>query len=116
MRSKWNILTSAALLRCPRCGVRPVFRGMFRMLKSCHGCGLVFEREPGYFIGAIYLNYGVTVVLMISGYFGLERLTRIGPIALLLVCGAVGVVFPILFFRHARLLWLGIDIHIDPPG
>ena len=116
LRSVWNILLSAAILRCPRCGARPVFLGMFRMRGSCSGCGLVFEREPGYFIGAIYLNYGLTAALMIGGYFLLERVTSLGPTQLLLICGTVGLICPILFFRHARLLWLGLDILVDPPA
>jgi len=111
-----NILMSAAVLRCPRCGARPVFTGLFRMRRSCPGCGLVFEREPGYFIGAIYLNYGATAAVMIGGYFLLERLTTLRPVSLLLICGAVGVIGPLLFFRHARLLWLGVDITVDPPA
>ncbi|HET6371754.1 MAG TPA: DUF983 domain-containing protein [Candidatus Polarisedimenticolia bacterium] len=115
MPSAVNILASAALLRCPRCGTRPVFSGWFRMRRSCRGCELVFEREPGYFIGAIYLNYGFTAALMIGGYFALEVLTPVGPAARLIACAAVGVAVPILFFRHARVLWLGIDIYLDPP-
>lgn len=114
--SVWKILRSAALLSCPRCGARPVFRGMFRMLDVCPGCGLVFEREPGYFIGAIYLNYGLTAALMIGGYFALERMTGIGPTGRLLAVGSVAVLVPILFFRHARMLWLGVDLWMDPPA
>jgi hypothetical protein len=84
------------------------------MRSSCPDCGLVFEREPGYFIGSIYLNYGLTTVLMIAGYFALEKLAGLGPWTCLSICGAFGVVFPLLFFRHARTLWLAVDQFFDP--
>ncbi|MBI2555767.1 MAG: hypothetical protein HYV92_15375 [Candidatus Rokubacteria bacterium] len=47
-------------LRCPRCGHAPIFRGWFVLLARCPLCGLAFEREPGYFVGAMYVNYAAT--------------------------------------------------------
>ena len=114
LRDVWKIFVSAARLRCPRCGGGPIFRGPFTMKEACPRCGLVFEREPGYFIGSIYLNYGMTTVLMISGYFALEKMAGLGPWSCLAMCGLFGVVFPLLFFRHARTLWLAVDQFFDP--
>ena len=37
--------------RCPRCGEGMLFRGWFRMRSQCDWCGLVYEREPGFFLG-----------------------------------------------------------------
>ena len=31
------------------------------MNESCHSCDYRFEREPGYFIGAMYLSYGLAL-------------------------------------------------------
>jgi len=112
----WGTLRNVLLLRCPRCGSRPVFSGMFRMFASCRGCRPTFERESGYFVGSIYVNYGFTAALLIGGDFALERLTTLGPGGILGSCAAAGVVLPILFFRPARVLWLGIDILLDPPA
>jgi hypothetical protein len=54
------------LLRCPRCGA-PRFRGPYdaRAL-SCMRA--LFEREQGYFVGAIYINYAFTVGITIAGF------------------------------------------------
>jgi uncharacterized protein (DUF983 family) len=108
------ILVSSIRLRCPRCMSGPIFLGPFRMKPKCPGCDLVFEREPGYWIGSIYLNYGLTVVLMVSCYFTLETYAGLGPAWRLVICGAIGVVVPLLFFRHARVLWMAIDRFFDP--
>ena len=48
--------------RCPRCLEGPVFATLFRMHAQCPACGLRFEREPGYFTGAMYLSYGVALL------------------------------------------------------
>ena len=84
------------------------------MKQRCPGCDLLFEREPGYFIGSIYLNYGLTTILMIASYFALEKLAGFGLWECLAACAALGIVLPLLFFRHARTLWLGVDQMFDP--
>ena len=49
--------------RCPRCLQGQVFATLFRMHEQCPVCGLRFEREPGYFTGAMYLSYGVAIIV-----------------------------------------------------
>jgi hypothetical protein len=43
-----------------------VFDGWFAMRETCDACGLKYEREQGYFVGAIYLNYAVTAVVCLG--------------------------------------------------
>ena len=68
-----RIAPRALRLRCPRCGETPLFRGWFTMELACRLCGLRFERAQGYFVGAIYINYAVTTVIAVGGYFLLWR-------------------------------------------
>src|SRR4029453_4883627 len=42
---------------CPRCRGARIFRGPFGMTETCPACGLRFERESGYFTGAMYVSY-----------------------------------------------------------
>jgi uncharacterized protein (DUF983 family) len=109
-----RILRRGLRLSCPRCGGRPIFRGPFRMLERCPACGLVFEREPGYFVGAIYLNYGVTAVVMLAGYLALDAGLGADVGVQLLVWGSFVVVFPLWFFRYSKSLWLSVDHLVDP--
>src|SRR3989449_8806554 len=55
-----RILGRGLRLRCPRCGRAALYAGWFAMHPRCEACGLRYEREQGYFVGAIYLNYAVT--------------------------------------------------------
>lgn len=101
-------------LRCPRCGIGRIFAGPFRMHARCPSCGLTFEREPGYFVGAIYLNYGATVLTAIAGYFALDATLKPPPMAQVLLWAAFAVVFPLWFFRYSKSLWLSLDYLVDP--
>ena len=84
------------------------------MHERCRVCGYRFEREQGYFVGAMYINYGVTVLIIVAGYFALEWWTSITLSQQLALWCSVGVFLPVVFFRHARGLWLGFDYIFNP--
>jgi len=108
-----TLIRRALRLRCPRCGQGELFTGWFSMPERCSECRLKYERAPGYFLGATYINYGLTSVSLTASYFvlhfGLDLSNRqlAGPLA------GFCVVVPLLLFRYARALWLAIDCHID---
>src|SRR5687767_4134872 len=59
----------AIRLRCPTCGRGAIFRGWFAMNEFCAACGRRYARDPGYLLGSIYFNYGVTALLVVATYF-----------------------------------------------
>lgn len=84
------------------------------MLTGCALCHLRFEREPGYFIGAIYINYGVTVLLALAGFQALETLFDPTLTQQLTLWIAFAAVFPLFFYRYSKSLWLSLDCWINP--
>jgi hypothetical protein len=84
------------------------------MVSACARCGLRFERAPGYFVGAIYVNYGVTAAMMVGGGLLLWQLAGIPPGRQLWGWIPFAVVFPLWFFRYSRSLWLGIEYTVNP--
>lgn len=108
LRRICQILIAGIRLKCPRCGRGPVFFGFFKMHAECPRCRLRFEREQGFFVGAIYLNYGATVVIAVPGFFILDYLTAITLFQQLLLWCAFALLFPLFFFRYSRSLWLSL--------
>ena len=109
-----RLLMRGLCLRCPRCGARSLFRTWFSMHARCFVCQLRFEREQGYFLGAMYINYGVTVVLALIGSFTLEWWITVSLAQQLTLWVGFCALFPVVFFRHSRGLWLGFDYIFDP--
>ena len=109
-----RILGRGVRLRCPRCGVGPLFRGPFRMHVECLVCALPFEREQGYFVGAIYVNYAATALLLVAVFVVLQRFPGIPVLAQLVLGGLVAVLVPLGFFRHSRSLWMSLDHIVNP--
>jgi uncharacterized protein (DUF983 family) len=84
------------------------------MFEHCPHCQLKFEREQGYFVGAIYINYAATVAIAVPGFFLLDAFTTMTIQQQLAVWVPFAVVFPLLFFHHARSLWLALDHFFNP--
>ena len=111
--SRFCVFSRAAQLRCPRCGIDPLFRGWFRMHEACPHCGFSYEREPGFYLGSIYLNYGATVILTGALYAILVMGLGLSNETTLAVCLTAAVLCPILFFRHARSFLLALDSSVN---
>ncbi len=101
-------------LCCPVCGRGKLFRGWFTMYDACPHCHFRYERSPGYWLGSIYVNYGLTALIVTGAFFGLfftEALPEEWIKWLLLVfC----LLFPLGFFRYARGIWIAVDVYFDP--
>ena len=84
------------------------------MHDSCPHCGLRFNREPGYFLGAMYISYGIALVLIIGLGFLLWAVTdwRIDRIAI----WAMVLFLPFVpaLALLSRVLWIYLDQKIDP--
>jgi uncharacterized protein (DUF983 family) len=109
-----TLLFRALALRCPLCGQGKLFAGWLAMHKTCPHCGAVFEREPGFFLGSIYINYGLTALVVAIAYPLLLFNGWVRETPLLIAAVAFTVAFPILLFPWARSLWLGFDQWRDP--
>ena len=106
----WQTVGRGLRLRCPRCGEGRLFKGLFAMNEVCSSCRLDFTREQGYYIGAMYINYGVTTAILLG--VSLPLLGKYPLSAILWSLAGFCLLFPIWFFRYSRSLWLGIDLYI----
>ena len=104
-------LARGARLCCPVCGRAPVFQSPFRVRHHCPACGALFQREEGFFVGAIMINV-VTTEAAVMATAGLWLLSASGGgdgAVLLTLLFAVALLFPVAFYHHAWSLWLAAD-------
>jgi len=114
--SAGHLLRGAVRLRCPVCLEGRVFRDLYNARRNCERCGFFFSRESGYFLGSVYLGYGATLALALVLWFLLSRVFGMGwDLRVLIVLLAFVLVFPIWFFRYARMLWMALDLYLNPP-
>jgi uncharacterized protein (DUF983 family) len=96
--------------RCPRCCEGRVFRGSVTMYEHCPVCGLRYEREPGYFFGAMYASYPLAALILGPCFYLAYRLFPDWELHWLLLLAYVPFLpFVPLVFRYSRVLWLHFD-------
>ena len=113
--------TLAAIFRqrCPRCRRGRIFDssiycGLPRMCERCSICGLKFQREEGYFLGAMYISFGLALLVIaliavllwvVTGWWITKDM--IWAVALFLPLAPAISLF-------ARILWIYLDQTFDP--
>ena len=106
-------LARGARLCCPVCGRARVFRSPFRIRHHCPACLALFQREEGFFVGAIMINV-VTTEAAVLAAAGLCLLVLGGRDELMLsLLFAVALLFPVAFYHHSWSLWLAADHLIE---
>ncbi|HEY5890356.1 MAG TPA: DUF983 domain-containing protein [Acidimicrobiia bacterium] len=101
--------------RCPRCGA-PVFESYFTMREVCSGCGHRFEREPGYWAGALIINTAFIFGLFLTVFLVGIVLTwpDVPWTTLLIVLVITNLTIPILFYPQSKTLWVAAELGWNP--
>lgn len=110
------VARKSAIIRakCPRCRRGDVFihpwhdfLRFHRTNKQCPVCSLRFEREPGFFFGAMYVSYafviGVMMAVSLILYFAFDDPDLW---VYVLSMGAVLLLLLPLIFRYSRIIYL----------
>jgi uncharacterized protein (DUF983 family) len=121
MGTSTTLSTAGDILRqrCPRCRTGnifrySIFRGFPMMHERCPVCDLKFDREPGYFLGAMYVSYGLGIVIValfaallwsVTGWW-ITKDTIWAVVLFLPLAPTITLL--------ARVLWIYLDQTIDP--
>jgi|GEM_PF-176485 len=113
-----NIVLIALKEKCPFCEQGNVFKKssglhMPEMNDHCPVCKHNLMGEPGYFFGAMYVSYGISVALGLMEFILLKVVLGVkDPIAILVPIVLSMVLISFKNFKWSRIVWL----KIFPPG
>ncbi|MES2763806.1 MAG: DUF983 domain-containing protein [Bacteroidota bacterium] len=103
--------------KCPNCGKGNVYAKKKRFLElpvmkdDCEVCHYHFDREPGYFLGAMYISYALAVFQGIITFLLLHAfLPKMNTIWVVLIILAVISAFSMKNYKLSRIIY----IHIFP--
>ena len=113
---KGNLILNIFEEKCPHCRKGKIFLPapypivyLPKMNKKCSECGYTFEREPGYFIGAMYVSYGLAVLEGLITFLTAHFLFGISSIPLLLcIIIPVFLLFSMWNFKLSRVIFMYI--------
>jgi uncharacterized protein (DUF983 family) len=110
-------LRSIVQLRCPLCEKGKLFRGYFDSPERCPECGYFFMRETGYFLPHVAIGYGATVFAALSVWPFLRYVVGVRSDWIILAAMiGVALAFGAWFVRYAKMLWLVLDLKLNPPS
>jgi uncharacterized protein (DUF983 family) len=97
--------------KCPQCHEGPIYGSFIKMNKNCTSCGYVYEREPGYFTGAMFLD---TIFLPVSAIptvllFAYKEEIYLGGVV---AVGQIIFLSPFVF-RYSRIIWIHLGYVLD---
>ena len=84
------------------------------MNEPCPRCGLRFEREPGYWTGAMVASYALGVPVLVLIVAALWLLTGWDIVPVLIVGDVLFLAAAPFIWRYSRVIWLYLDWLIDP--
>ena len=116
---RFSTLRGILQQRCPRCRSGGIFRysilrGFPKMNELCPVCKLEFEREEGYFLGAMYISYGLALMVIaglaailwaVTGWWITKDV--IWALVLFVPLAPTLTLF-------SRVLWIYLDQSVDP--
>jgi uncharacterized protein (DUF983 family) len=105
------MLTRGFTRRCARCGAGHLFHAYLRMVPDCPKCGLHFEREQGYWAGALAINIIATAGLFTIVFVALIIATApdipVAPVLIVLI--PIAILGPIVYYPFSKTVWVAVD-------
>jgi uncharacterized protein (DUF983 family) len=101
--------------KCPKCKEGKIFKkkGNIFLIKApvmnetCPVCDKRFEKEPGYFLGAMYVSYGLAVGQALLSFVIVASITS-DIFWWLLVPALAILLFSLFNYRVARIVWINL--------
>lgn len=118
MGFKQSALYSIVNNKCPKCHEGNFFETnnpyklsrFDKMPHNCPVCNEDFERETGFYYGAMYVSYGLTVAFGVGVFLLVSVLLGYDVVTFLVTFGVLQVVLMPVFYRMARLVWINFFV------
>lgn len=100
--------------KCPNCEEGAMFNKLGNILlfqapkmnNSCKECNFKFEKEPGFFFGAMFVCYALVVAEIITSVILFKYLFGFSYINVLFVAIIIVLLLSLINFRVSRSIWI----------
>ena len=124
MLSKGKKIYSIIFNLCPRCHVgkfwpsdnpyKNIFIKNKGRLGRCKNCNLKFEIEPGFWYGAMYVSYAISILIMLFVWIiCIKFLPKIEFYKMIiLIASSIFILSPVNYF-FSRLIWINFFVSFE---
>lgn len=102
--------------RCPECGSGGIFSSLSELVTRCPTCGTTFEREEGYWLGAMVVSMAAVLGSFLAIFVGTMLVTwpDVPWTPILVVTVIVNGLIPLVGYGWAKTTWMGLDRAFNP--
>ncbi len=99
-------------LKCPKCGEGDLFcnksvyqyKGYFDLPEVCPVCKQDFKIEPGFYYGAMYVSYGLTIAVNVAVFIAMS-------VEWYLIADVITLILTLPYlFKVSRALWIALVV------
>ncbi len=109
-----SVVLNALNCKCPNCKKGNIFnnRGSLLLFKipkmsaRCNECDFKFEREPGFFFGAMFVSYALAVAQMIASLIVFWSFIDLSPLRVFLIITLIAFLLGAVNYRISRSIWI----------
>lgn len=94
--------------KCPRCGEGAILKNLFVRHQNCPHCKMDFNREDGFYSGAMAINYALVCGLYLFPLLIIWWLGGLSGLTTIVLCFLGTAAMTILGYRYSQCLWLGL--------
>lgn len=112
---------SVSRFKCPRCHDGDYYPAknpynlnrLTEIHDKCPNCGVKYELEPGFYLGAMYVSYALSSGSSIILYWMLTYFFETTYLNIILIVAGHLILLAPLYYRISRITWINIFIHYD---
>lgn len=114
-------LYSILFNKCPKCHVGDFFidkhsynlKTFVDMPSNCSHCKELFNKEVGFYYGAMYVSYGLNIAMGVGVFILTVLLLNLSLITFLVLYSLLVVILFPWMMRKSRIVYINIFVHYD---
>ncbi len=117
-------LKSIFKFKCPRCLKGEFFKfhpydikNVGKLHETCSNCGLKYEKEKGFYYGAMYVSYALGVALFVAFWVTFNLFfPRASSFAQITVISSASLILSPYLYALSKIIWANLFFHYEKPG
>jgi len=122
MSKESSVIFSVLNFKCPRCHKGNLFtnkssyqfKGFFDMPNNCLKCNQDFQLEAGFYLGAMFVSYALTVAISIAVFVLFVIFDAYSLVPFLIAASIVMTLSTPYLIKISRSIWIAFSIKYDP--
>ena len=122
MAEKPNIISSILTCKCPKCREGDLFvnkrayqyQNFLDVHDNCPKCNQDFQIEAGFYLGAMFVSYGLTIALTVAVFVAFVVLNIYSLVPFLITAAIVLIITTPIILRVSRSIWIAMSVKYKP--